>query len=52
MYNLVELFRAPIYQGALPGAETVAAAAAWAVAALAVGWWTFARRADDFAYRI
>jgi ABC-type polysaccharide/polyol phosphate export permease len=52
MYGMLELFRAPIYHGALPAADIVAVSAAWALAALAVGWWAFTRKADDFAYRV
>ena len=52
LYHLLELFRAPIYQGQLPGLGTLAAGAISAVLALAVGWWTFTRKADEFAYRI
>jgi ABC-type polysaccharide/polyol phosphate export permease len=52
MYNLLELFRAPIYLGQLPGPNTIAAAVASAVIALGVGWWAFTRKADEFAYRI
>lgn len=52
MYNLLELFRAPLYLGQLPGPYTIAAAVVSAVIALAVGWWTFTRKADEFAYRI
>ena len=52
LYNLLETFRAPIYQGVLPGWHTLLAAAVSAVVALAVGWWVFTHRADEFAYRI
>lgn len=52
MHNLLEMFRAPIYLGAVPGPNTILAAVACAVVALVVGWWTFARKADEFAYRI
>jgi ABC-type polysaccharide/polyol phosphate export permease len=52
MYNLLELFRVPIYAGAIPGSNTILAAVFAAVAALALGWWTFTRKADEFAYRL
>ena len=52
IYNLLTLFRTPIYQGLVPGPNTIAAAVLSAVVALLVGWWTFTRRADQIAYRI
>lgn len=52
LYNLLESFRVPIYQGFIPGHNTLLAAAASAVVALLVGWWVFTRKADEFAYRI
>jgi ABC-type polysaccharide/polyol phosphate export permease len=52
MYNLLELFRAPIYLGQLPGPHTMLAAVVSAVAALGLGWWLFTRKADQFAYRL
>jgi ABC-2 type transport system permease protein len=52
MYYLVEAFRQPIYAGVLPSTRTVACAAAWAVVALAGGWWVFERRADRIAYLV
>lgn len=51
MYHLVSCWRAPIYNGELPPAGSVAAAAVWATAALVVGAWIFTRRADQFALR-
>jgi ABC-type polysaccharide/polyol phosphate export permease len=52
LYNLLELFRAPIYLGLLPGIHTIEAAVLSAMVALLIGWWTFTRKADEFAYRI
>lgn len=52
VYNLLELFRAPIYLGHLPGSNTLAAATVAAVVTLAIGWWTFTRKADELAYRL
>jgi ABC-type polysaccharide/polyol phosphate export permease len=52
LYNLLELFRAPIYLGMIPGNHTILAALLSAVAMLLIGWWTFTRKADEFAYRI
>lgn len=52
MYNLLELFRAPIYLGVLPAPGTILGALAAATLSLSVGWWTFTRKADDLAYRV
>jgi len=52
LYNLLELFRVPIYQGWLPGPNTILAAAASAMVSLLVGWYVFTRKADEFAYRM
>jgi ABC-2 type transport system permease protein len=52
MYNLIELFRTPIYEGLIPGPHTILAAVVSAVLSLLIGWWAFTRKADEFAYRI
>jgi ABC-type polysaccharide/polyol phosphate export permease len=52
LYNLLELFRAPLYAGVIPGPSTILAAVASAVVALLAGWWAFTRRADELAYRL
>jgi len=52
MYHLLELFRAPLYNGWLPGPNTIAAAAGAAVMSLLMGWWFFIWRADQIVYRI
>jgi ABC-2 type transport system permease protein len=52
MYHLLEAFRAPLYDGRLPGIGTLGASALVAAVALAVGWWFFARKADELAYRV
>jgi ABC-type polysaccharide/polyol phosphate export permease len=51
LYDLLEVFRCPIYLGRLPDAGTLLAAVLWAFAALAVGGWLFTRKSDEFAYR-
>ena len=51
MHHFVEMVRAPLYFGHLPDARTFALAVSWALAALALGAWTFTRKADEFAYR-
>lgn len=52
LYNLLELFRAPLYAGVIPGPNTLLAAVASAGVALVVGWWAFTRKADELAYRL
>lgn len=51
MTHLVEVFRAPLYDGWLPGWKTLLFSAVAAVASLAVGWWFYASRIDDYADR-
>jgi ABC-2 type transport system permease protein len=48
LYYLVELFRAPIYQGTLPDAVTVIAAAAFSIVAVVLGWWFFEASRNRF----
>jgi ABC-type polysaccharide/polyol phosphate export permease len=52
IYHLLEMFRAPIYDGQLPSPFTILFATASAVLALAGGWWVFCQRTDEFAYRV
>ena len=52
MHHLLYIFRVPVYEGRVPELASVAAAAAFAVPILIAGWWFFAKRADEFAYRL
>lgn len=52
MYHMIELVRAPIFQGHLPHAATVIICTLWAFAALAGGASYFVRKSDEFAYRL
>jgi len=52
LYNLLELFRVPIYLGLIPGTNTILAASLWAGISLLIGFWVFTKKADEFAYRI
>ncbi|MDI7278130.1 MAG: ABC transporter permease [Anaerolineae bacterium] len=52
MYHLIKVVRLPLYHGTWPGYLTLATAVAVSLVALIVGWLVFARRADEFAYRI
>lgn len=51
MTYLVEMFRAPIYDGWLPGWKTVLFSVVAAMASLALGWWFYASRIDKYASR-
>jgi ABC-2 type transport system permease protein len=51
-FQLLELFRVPLFDGKIPSLTMIAAATFSAVAMLVVGWWIFARKADEFAYRL
>jgi ABC-2 type transport system permease protein len=51
MTYLVEIFRAPLYDGWLPGWRTLLFSAVAAGASLAAGWWFYASRIEDYADR-
>ncbi len=52
VWHLVETFRAPLHSGHPANARTLAISIACALAAFIIGWWFFARKADELAYRI
>jgi len=52
IYPLLEVFRTPIYAGTLPALDLVVAATLISSVTLLIGWWYFARNADEFAYRL
>lgn len=52
MYYLVDLFRAPLYDGIIPDAQTWIIGAAFAVATLVLGSWLFTSKSNEYAYRI
>ncbi len=52
MYHLLACFRSPVYAGVLPSGDHVLVAAISAIVVLFGGWWFFANRADEFAYRV
>jgi ABC-type polysaccharide/polyol phosphate export permease len=52
MYHLILLFRDPLYYGNWPSIGHVAIATLVAVSSLLIGWFAFARRSDELAYRI
>ncbi|MDL2719042.1 MAG: ABC transporter permease [Acidobacteriota bacterium] len=48
MTYLVEVFRAPLYDGWLPGPKTLAFAALAAISSLAIGWLFYAARIEEY----
>lgn len=52
LYVLIELFRKPIFLGQAASVSEFLIGAGIALGMLAVGWFTFTARADEFAYRI
>ncbi len=52
MYYLINLFRAFIYEGRFPSLGEYLIAGGIALSMLLIGWLFFARRADEFAYRV
>jgi ABC-2 type transport system permease protein len=52
MYSIVNLFRIPIYDGRIPTLSEVLIPLGISTVFLIVGWWFFANRSDEFAYRI
>ncbi|MEW5870917.1 MAG: ABC transporter permease [Chloroflexota bacterium] len=52
MYYLIEYFRAFIYSGVLPSLEETLLVASISLVTLLLGWLIFARKADEFAYRV
>ena len=51
MTYLVEIFRAPLYDGWLPGPKTIAFAVAVSLASLVVGWLAYSSRIEDYVRR-
>lgn len=49
MTYLVEMFRAPLYDGWLPGWKTITFAVAVSLASLVVGWLVYAAKIEDYA---
>ena len=52
MYYLLKVFRMPLYNGQLPSWSDLLPAILIAGTALAVGWYMFSKKSDEFAYRI
>lgn len=51
MYQLIRLFRLPIYDGRLPTLEELLPALVISLAVLIIGWFYFTSKSDEFAYR-
>lgn len=51
-FSLIELFRMPIYAGAIPDAKLIMGTTLLAVATLFAGWIVFTSKADQLAYRL
>ena len=52
MYYLINLFRAPIYEGRVPSLQEFLVAGGIALVTLVIGWFIFSQKADEFAYRV
>ena len=52
MYQLVQLFRLPIYSGRIPTLAELLPALIISLITLVIGWWVFTSKSDEFAYRI
>jgi homopolymeric O-antigen transport system permease protein len=52
MYYLLELFRTPIYLGAIPKLHTIIISGSSAMVSLFFGWSIFTHKANEFPYRI
>jgi len=52
MYYFVQLYRIPLYDGRWPTLIEVGEPLLIALVALAVGWWFFTSKSDEFAYRV
>ena len=51
MTYLVEIFRAPLYNGWLPGPKTLAFAVLAAVSSLVVGWFFYSAKVEEYGLR-
>ena len=52
MAHLVDLFRAPVFDGVIPGPVQLIICLAIGLITAGLGWWIFTRRADELAYRL
>jgi ABC-type polysaccharide/polyol phosphate export permease len=52
LYYFLEIFRVPILAGQWPSSTAIIISTVLAFIVLVLGWVTFTRRANEFAYRI
>jgi ABC-type polysaccharide/polyol phosphate export permease len=52
MYYLINLFRAPIFEGRIPTLQEFLVNGGIALVTLLIGWFIFSQKADEFAYRV
>jgi len=52
VYHLVKLYRLPVYYGRFPSLSELWPALTITILVLMVGWWIFAKKSDEFVYRI
>ncbi len=52
MYNIIKLFRIPLYDGRIPTWEEIWPSILISIAVLIVGWIYFTSKSDEFAYRV
>jgi ABC-type polysaccharide/polyol phosphate export permease len=51
-YQMVTIFRYPIYEGLIPPIDSLIYFSAWAVGTLVLGLYVFTRLSDEYAYRV
>jgi ABC-type polysaccharide/polyol phosphate export permease len=52
MYNIIKLFRMPIYDGRLPTWQEFWPSLVISLVVLIAGWLVFSAKSDEFAYRV
>ena len=52
MFHIINLFRDPIYYGKVPELSDILLTGGIAFVTLIIGWFLFAQKADEFAYRV
>jgi lipopolysaccharide transport system permease protein len=52
IYNIIRLFRMPIYEGRLPGWDELLPSLIISIAIFIVGWLVFTSKSDEFAYKV